>query len=68
MSASHIAFGSIRMEPVFMVLSQSAVTAVVIAMESGIPVQDVRYDALRACLLADGQRLSLSDTADSKTK
>jgi hypothetical protein len=56
-SSSHIAYGSIRMEPVFMILGQSAATAAVIAMDSGIDVQDVPYDKLRARLLADGQVL-----------
>jgi hypothetical protein len=57
LSASHIAFGSIRMEPVFMVLGQSAATAVSLAIERGVAVQDVPYPELRACLLAYGQRL-----------
>jgi hypothetical protein len=56
-SASHIAFGSIRMEPVFMILGHSAATAAVIAIEDAVSVQDVDYDRLRARLLADGQKL-----------
>ncbi|WP_154856479.1 FAD-dependent oxidoreductase [Cyclobacterium xiamenense] len=60
-SASHIAFGSIRMEPVFMILGQSAATAAVMAMEQGIPVQDLPYAELRTRLLADGQVLTLED-------
>jgi hypothetical protein len=56
-SSSHIAYGSIRMEPVFMILGQSAATAAVIAMDSGIAVQDVPYEKLRARLLRDGQVL-----------
>jgi hypothetical protein len=56
-SSSHIAFGSIRMEPVFMILGQSAATAAVMAMESGIAVQDVPYEKLREQLLKDGQVL-----------
>jgi hypothetical protein len=40
-SSSHIAFGSIRMEPVFMVLGQSAATAAVMALDGGLAVQDV---------------------------
>jgi hypothetical protein len=59
LSASHMAFGSIRMEPVFMILSQSAATAAGIAIESGIAVQDVPYDALHKRLIEDGQRLGL---------
>ncbi|MDH3716964.1 MAG: FAD-dependent oxidoreductase [Planctomycetota bacterium] len=56
-SSSHIAYGSIRMEPVFMVLGQSAATAAVIAIDEDLPVQDVDYDKLRARLLNDGQVL-----------
>ncbi len=58
-SASHIAFGSIRMEPVFFALGQAAGTAASIAAEKDVAVQDVPYDALSARLLADGQVLSL---------
>jgi len=55
LSASHIAYGSIRMEPVFMVLGQSAATAACLALEAHAPVQRVDYAALRAQLIADGQ-------------
>lgn len=58
-SSSHIAFGSIRMEPVFMILAQSAATAGVIAIEEGMAVQDVPYTKLKAKLVADGQVLDL---------
>jgi hypothetical protein len=57
LSSSHIAYGSIRMEPVFMILGQSAATAAVLAIDAKIPVQDVPYDQLRQRLLADGQVL-----------
>jgi hypothetical protein len=56
-SSSHIAFGSIRMEPVFMILGQSAATAAALAIEKDVAVQDVPYADLRARLLADGQIL-----------
>ena len=56
-SSSHIAFGSIRMEPVFMILGQSATTAAAMALEKGIAVQDVPYAELEKRLLADGQVL-----------
>ena len=56
-SATHIAYGSIRMEPVFMILGQSAATAAVLAIDGNLAVQDVPYAALRARLLADGQVL-----------
>lgn len=57
LSASHIAFGSIRMEPVFMILGQSAGTAACTAMDAGISVQSVSYTDLRAKLVKDGQCL-----------
>ena len=58
-SSSHIAFGSIRMEPVFMILGQSAATAAVLSIEQDCTVQDLPYDLLRQRLLADDQRLGL---------
>lgn len=57
LSASHMAFGSIRMEPVFMVLGQTAATAAVHSIDEGVDVQNVNYEALKARLLADGQVL-----------
>src|SRR5688572_13161932 len=56
-SSSHIAFGSIRMEPVFMILGQSAATAAALAIDAGVSVQDVPYEKLRERLLVDGQVL-----------
>ena len=58
-SASHIAFGSIRMEPVFFALGQVAGTAAALAVDRSIAVQDVPYAALRAKLLAAGQVLEM---------
>lgn len=60
LSATHTAFGSIRMEPVFMILGESAATALAIAAKDGRSVQDVPYSDLAAHLKADGQILSLS--------
>jgi hypothetical protein len=57
-SSSHIAFGSIRMEPVFMILGQSAATAAALAMDSKMTVQKVPYARLQQKLLADGQILT----------
>ncbi len=57
LSASHIAYGSIRMEPVFMVLGQSAATAAALAIEGDCDVQDVPYERLAVRLLKDGQIL-----------
>ncbi len=65
-SSSHIAYGSIRMEPVFMILGQSAATAAAIAIDSGVAVQDVPYAKLRARLLADGQVLEYTPQAARK--
>lgn len=58
LSASHSAFASIRMEPVFMVTSQSAATAACQAIDAGVAVQDVEYEKLQTRLIADGQVLS----------
>jgi len=56
-SASHIAFGSIRMEPVFMILGQSAAVAACMAIDEGIAVQDIEYAKLKNVLLQKGQVL-----------
>ena len=56
-SSSHIAFGSIRMEPIFMILGQSAATAASIAIDDNVAVQDVKYEKLRKQLVADKQKL-----------
>jgi hypothetical protein len=55
LSASHTAFASIRMEPVFMITSQSAATAAVMALEDGCAVQEVDYSKLRSRLVEEGQ-------------
>jgi hypothetical protein len=57
LSASHVAYGSIRMEPVFMILGQSAGTAASIAIDNKIPVQDVPYEKLSKLLKEQGQIL-----------
>jgi hypothetical protein len=59
-SSSHIAFGSIRMEPVFMILGQSAATAAVLAIDGKTAVQDVPYQKLRERLLKDKQVLEFT--------
>lgn len=59
-SSTHMAFGSIRMEPVFMILGQSAATLSAMANESEIDVQDVGYEQLKKRLLDDGQILDAS--------
>lgn len=66
LSSTHIAYGSIRMEPVFMVLGQSAATAAVLAMESDVDLQSLPFAALRERLLKDGQVLDLPPDAKKK--
>ena len=60
-SSSHIAFGSIRMEPVFMILGQSAAVAACLAIDQNIAVQDVNYENLKSHLLEKGQVLTMED-------
>jgi hypothetical protein len=57
-SSSHIAYGSIRMEPVFMILGQSAATAAVMAIDDKVSVQKLSYEKLKTTLLNDKQRLT----------
>lgn len=57
LSASHIAFGSIRMEPVFMITGQSAATAAALAIDNDCALHDVPYQQLADRLLADRQIL-----------
>ncbi|WP_295129344.1 FAD-dependent oxidoreductase [uncultured Chitinophaga sp.] len=61
-SSSHIAYGSIRMEPVFMILGQSAATAAAQAIDTKKAIQDIDYNKLKAKLIQDKQRLELSQT------
>lgn len=59
LSASHAAYGSIRMEPVFMILGQSAGIAAAIATAGNMRVQDIPYGELKKELLKNGQVLTL---------
>ena len=59
LSSSHIAYGSIRMEPVFMILGQSAASAASLSLDNNIAVQDLPYATLRKQLDKDGQALDL---------
>jgi hypothetical protein len=56
-SCSHIAFGSIRMEPVFMILGQSAGTIASMAIDKKSAIQEVQYDEIKTRLESDGQIL-----------
>jgi hypothetical protein len=55
LSATHISYGSIRMEPVFMILGQSAATAASLSLDAGAAVQKVDIARLKARLLKDHQ-------------
>jgi hypothetical protein len=54
LSATHAAYGSVRMEPVFFMLGQAAGTAAVLAHEAKLPLQDLPYAKLQQRLLVDG--------------
>ncbi len=60
-SASHISYGSARMEPVFMVLGESAGLAARLCLDDNCDVQDLPYDALRPELENARQVLDLPD-------
>lgn len=66
LSSSHIAYGSIRMEPVFMILGQSSATAAIQAIDRNVALQDLPYAALREQLLKDGQVLDLPPDVQKK--
>ena len=59
LSTSHIAFGSVRMEPVFMILGESAAVAAVHAINEHKPVQEISYANLKSQLVANGQVLTV---------
>jgi hypothetical protein len=63
LSATHIAYGSIRMEPVFMILGQSAATAAVLSLDANCSLQKLNYEILRVCLLKDKQVLEWKTAA-----
>ena len=65
-SSSHIAFGSIRMEPVFMILGQSAGALAVLAIDRQSSVQEVPYDVLKKRLVEAGQILEY-ESASNRT-
>lgn len=59
-STSHIAYGTLRMEPVFMILGQAAGAGAVLAIDNNTLVQDVDYNLLKNKLLKNGAILSLN--------
>ncbi|MFP4163377.1 MAG: FAD-dependent oxidoreductase [Chitinispirillaceae bacterium] len=63
-SASHIAYGSIRMEPVFMILGQSCALAAHLAMKGDGVVQNISYSDLEQVLLSEDQLLTIPSGKD----
>lgn len=61
LSSSHVGFSSIRMEPVYMVLGQSAGTAAALSIDKGVSVQDLPYEVLSQKLLSDNQILTVEN-------
>jgi hypothetical protein len=68
LSSSHVAYGSIRMEPVFMILGQSAGTAAALAIDDEVAVQDLDYAKLKATLGKDEQRLVWREESRKRAK
>lgn len=64
LSATHVTYGSIRMEPQFMILGHSTGVAAAMALEKNVAVQDVDIPALRTKLVAQGQVLELASLAN----
>jgi hypothetical protein len=54
LSASHVTYSTLRMEPVYMIIGQAAGVAAKMAIDSGKPVQDIETRALTAKLRAQG--------------
>ncbi len=62
LSATHVAYSSARMEPVFMMTSHSAATAAAVALQTQSPIQDISYPKLSTLLKSDGQILEWATT------
>lgn len=67
LSSSHMAYGSIRMEPVFMILGQSAATMCCLSLDANQTLHQVPYETLRKKLLADRQVLDLPNRDPART-
>jgi hypothetical protein len=59
LSASHVAWSSLRMEPVFMMLGEAAAVVASLAIDAGTPLQQVPYQGVRQTLLQLGPRLDV---------
>lgn len=67
LSASHVAYSSLRMEPQYMMIGQAAGVAAALAVEGGVPVQQVPIERLQAILRKDGTILHLDQQAQHAT-
>ena len=68
LSASHIAYGSIRMEPVFMVLAQSSAIAAALAIDKKVSLHELPYAELKKTLLDYKQRLDAGGSGNDAGK
>lgn len=64
LSCTHVAYSSIRVEPTWMILGQSAGIAAALSAKQNLAVQRLPYPALRERLLAQKQVLALPVLAD----
>ncbi len=62
LSSSHAAYGSIRMEPQYMLLAQSAAIAACLSIDKNCSVQKLPYEVLRKELLKKQQILDKEST------
>ncbi len=62
-SATHVAFSSLRMEPTWMALGHAAGIAAHLSIENGTNLRDVATDQLRSILQSEGQVLSYQEPA-----
>jgi hypothetical protein len=68
LSATHVSYSSLRMEPQYMMLGQAAGVAASLAVKHGVAVQDVAVDALQKELKAEGAILHLSEQMKAAAK
>ena len=68
LSATHVSYSSLRMEPQYMMLGQAAGVAASLAVKRGVAVQDVAVDALQKELRAEGAILHLGEQVKAAAK
>ena len=65
-SASHVAYSSLRMEPQYMIIGHAAGAAAAMAIQGGIPVQQVSVPALQKTLKSEGAVFHYSQSEQSE--